>query len=76
MILTALLLLTAVSVMIDHMFTPGFLARATVVSLALVKMRFVAFEYMELRHAPVLLRRGFDAWTIILWIILIIILAG
>ena len=41
-----------------------------VLALALVKVRFVGLDFMELRHAPMVLRAAFEAYCIILWMIL------
>jgi hypothetical protein len=36
-----------------------------VVTMALVKVRFIVQEFMEVRHAPGLLRRLTDTWLVI-----------
>lgn len=41
-----------------------------VLALALVKVRFVGLDFMELRHAPLVLRAVFEAYCIILWMVL------
>ncbi|WP_232076139.1 cytochrome C oxidase subunit IV family protein [Mycobacterium gallinarum] len=41
-----------------------------VLALALVKVRFVGLDFMELRHAPPVLRAVFEAYCIILWMVL------
>ena len=40
------------------------LATAGVIVVAFAKVWVVAFQFMELRHAPRWLRHGFDAWII------------
>lgn len=44
---------------------------ALVVSIAAVKLHLVAMHFMELRDAPVALRLLFDAWTVIVWGVII-----
>jgi hypothetical protein len=51
----------------DH----GVLTASTVVTvsaivIALVKVRIIFREFMEVRHAPVLLRRLTDAWVVLM----------
>lgn len=38
------------------------IARAAILVIAFVKVRMVGLEFMELRHAPLPLRIGFEAW--------------
>lgn len=40
------------------------LATTTVIAIAFVKVRFVALDFMELRHAPLALRLFFEFWVI------------
>ncbi len=40
------------------------LGRMVILVIAFLKVRLVGIEFMELRHAPVLLRAGFEAWCI------------
>jgi hypothetical protein len=40
------------------------LATAGVIIVAFIKVWIVAFQFMELRHAPPWLRRSFDVWII------------
>ena len=37
----------------------------SVIAMALIKVRFIIQEFMEVRHAPVLLIRLTDAWLLI-----------
>jgi hypothetical protein len=41
-----------------------FLATSVVFVIAFLKVRFIGLEFMELRHAPLLLRLGFEIWTV------------
>ncbi|MEZ0352007.1 cytochrome C oxidase subunit IV family protein [Mycobacterium sp. pR1184] len=41
-----------------------------VLGLAVVKVRFVGLDFMELRNAPLMLRALFEAYCIILWVVL------
>jgi hypothetical protein len=45
---------------IDHR-----LITVAVMVVAFVKVRFIGREFMELRHAPAVLRRLFEAWLVI-----------
>jgi hypothetical protein len=39
---------------------------AAIVALAFVKIRFVILDFMEIRHAPLLMRLACEAWVVIL----------
>ncbi|MDT5015792.1 MAG: hypothetical protein QOD39_1952 [Mycobacterium sp.] len=41
-----------------------------VLALAAIKVRFVGLDFMELRNAPLLLRGIFEAYCIVLWMVL------
>ena len=41
-----------------------------VLGLAVVKVRFVGLDFMELRDAPLMLRALFEAYCLILWMVL------
>lgn len=41
-----------------------------VLGFAVVKVRFVGLDFMELRNAPLMLRALFEAYCIILWMVL------
>ncbi len=45
-----------------EMISPDALITLSVIGMALVKVRFIVMEFMEVRHAPVLLRRLTDGW--------------
>jgi hypothetical protein len=45
--------------------TPNAAITVGVIAMALVKVRFIVREFMEVRHAPVLLCRLTDAWIAI-----------
>ena len=41
------------------------LTTALILLVAFIKVRFVGSYFMELRHAPTLLKRAFDAWVVV-----------
>jgi hypothetical protein len=49
----------------DH-GTGSFIA-VVVLGVALVKVRFVGLDFMELRHAPLPLRAAFECYCVVLW---------
>ena len=46
-------------------FTPNGVITFGVIAMALIKVRFIIREFMEVRHASVLLLRLTDAWLLI-----------
>jgi hypothetical protein len=46
-------------------FTPNAAVTASAISMALIKARFILREFMEVRHAPVVLGRLTDAWLLL-----------
>lgn len=48
----------------------GSLVVAIVLTLAVVKVRLVGLDFMELRHAPAAMRLGFEAYCLVLWAVL------
>ena len=69
LVLTAM---TLAYIWLDHSADEdGVLKASTVVTvaaivIALVKVRIIFREFMEVRHAPVLLRRLTDAWVVLM----------
>ena len=69
--------LTLIYVVIDHSVDGGGTLRAsTVVTvsaivIALVKVRIIFREFMEVRHAPVLLCRITDGWVVLVGVCLL-----
>jgi hypothetical protein len=69
--------MTLAYVWLDHTADQnGTLKASTVVSvsaivIALVKVRIIFREFMEVRHAPVLLRRLTDAWVVLIAVCLL-----
>ena len=55
---------------IDHMLsgslTPSALVTSSVIVIALIKVRIIFREFMEVRQAPVLLCRLTDAWVVLI----------
>ena len=41
-----------------------------VLALALIKVRYVGLDFMELRNAPLLLRGAFETYCVVLWLVL------
>lgn len=48
----------------------GSLVVIGVLAIAAVKVRLVGLDFMELRHAPIPLRVGFEAYCVALWAML------
>jgi hypothetical protein len=69
--------LTLIYVVIDHSVDgEGALRGSTVVTvsaivIALVKVRIIFREFMEVRHAPALLRRITDGWVVLVGVCLL-----
>jgi len=42
-------------------------ATTLILLIAMVKVRYVALEFMELRHAPVIFRIGLEVWLVVLF---------
>ncbi len=69
--------MTLVYIWLDHAVDQNGVRRAsTVVTvsaivIALVKVRIIFREFMEVRHAPVLLRRLTDAWVVLIAVCLL-----
>ncbi len=66
----ALVVVTLVSwgVGADHEIGSGI--AVFVLALAVIKVRFVGLDFMELRNAPLLLRGTFEAYCVLLWSVL------
>ena len=45
--------------------TPNAMISSSAIVIALIKMRIIFREFMEVRHAPVLLSRLTDAWVVL-----------
>ncbi|MCT7657072.1 cytochrome C oxidase subunit IV family protein [Mycobacterium deserti] len=48
----------------------GSVVAIVVLALALIKVRFVGLDFMELRSAPLVLRAVFEGYCIIVWMVL------
>jgi Prokaryotic Cytochrome C oxidase subunit IV len=48
----------------------GSLIAIVVLGVAMIKVRFVGLDFMELRHAPLLLRAAFECYCVVLWCLL------
>ena len=51
--------------------TPNAVITSSAIVIALVKVRVIFREFMEVRHAPVLLCRLTDAWVVVTGIVLL-----
>lgn len=66
----ALVVVTVVSWAVGAEHGIGSTVAVIVLALALVKVRFVGLDFMELRTAPQMLRGVFEAYCVILWVVL------
>ena len=48
----------------------GALVAVIVLGVAMIKVRFVGLDFMELRYAPLVLRAAFEFYCIALWCVL------
>jgi putative copper export protein len=55
----------------DGLLLPSAAVTVSVIVIALVKVRIIFREFMEVRRAPVLLRRLTDAWVIVMAVFLL-----
>jgi hypothetical protein len=61
----------------DHSVDNHRLASTLILTVAFIKVRFVGLDFMELRDAPLPLRRVFEAYcAIVLTAVLVLYLAG
>jgi caa(3)-type oxidase subunit IV len=66
----ALVVVTVVSWAVGAEHGIGSTVAVIVLALALIKVRFVGLDFMELRTAPQMLRGVFEAYCVILWVVL------
>ncbi len=66
----ALVAVTIVSWAVGAEHSVGSGVAVVVLALAVIKVRFVGLDFMELRTAPVVLRAVFEAYCIMLWMVL------
>jgi hypothetical protein len=52
----------------DH--ATGSVIAIVVLGVAVIKVRFVGLDFMELRNAPMLLRTAFEGYCVALWCVL------
>ena len=55
----------------DGTLRPSTVVTVSVIVIALVKVRIIFREFMEVRHAPALLRRLTDAWVMLIAVCLL-----
>ena len=55
----------------DGVFHPSVVVTVAAILIALVKVRIIFREFMEVRHAPVFLRRLTDLWVVLIAVALI-----
>jgi len=65
-----LVVATLVSWAVGSEHGAGSLIAIVVLGVAMAKVRFVGLDFMELRHAPLLLRAMFEFYCIALWCVL------
>ncbi|MBF4999622.1 cytochrome C oxidase subunit IV family protein [Nocardia sp. BSTN01] len=70
-VLTLVYLVLDDSVDRDHVVLPSTAVTVTAIVIALVKVRLIARQFMDVRRAPVLLGRLTDAWIAIVAVCLI-----
>jgi Prokaryotic Cytochrome C oxidase subunit IV len=66
----ALVAVTVVSWAVGSDHTVGSSVGVVVLAFAVIKVRFVGLDFMELRNAPLLLRAMFEAYCVVLWCVL------
>jgi hypothetical protein len=66
----ALIVVTIVSRAVGAEHETGSAIPVLVLALAVIKVRFVGLDFMELRYAPLVLRVGFEGYCIALWLVL------
>ncbi|TPG36646.1 cytochrome C oxidase subunit IV family protein [Mycolicibacterium hodleri] len=66
----ALVLATLASWAVGSEHGTGSLVAIVVLGVAMVKVRYVGLDFMELRHAPFVLRTAFECYCIALWCVL------
>jgi hypothetical protein len=55
----------------DGILRPSAVVTTSVIAIALVKVRIIFREFMEVRHAPTFLRRLTDTWVLLVAICLL-----
>jgi Prokaryotic Cytochrome C oxidase subunit IV len=55
----------------DGVLRPSVVVTVSAIVIALIKLRIIFREFMEVRHAPALLRRLTDAWVLLIGVCLI-----
>jgi hypothetical protein len=55
----------------DGILRPSAVVTTSVIAIALVKVRIIFREFMEVRHAPTFLRRLTDIWVLLVAICLL-----
>lgn len=63
----ALVVATVVSWAVGSEHGTGSLVALLVLGVAMIKVRFVGLDFMELRHAPLPLRAAFEGYCVVLW---------
>jgi hypothetical protein len=66
----ALVLVTIVSWAVGAKHETGSAIAVLVLAFALIKVRFIGLDFMELRNAPVILRTMFETYCVALWLVL------
>ncbi len=62
-----LVIATLVSWAVGSEHGTGSLIAVVVLGVAMIKVRFVGLDFMELRHSPLYLRAAFEGYCVVLW---------
>jgi hypothetical protein len=65
-----LIVATLVSFAVGAVHGTGSAIVLVVLGIAAIKVRLVGLDFMELRHAPILLRALFETYCVLLWTVL------
>ncbi|MEU8895743.1 cytochrome C oxidase subunit IV family protein [Nocardia sp. NPDC048505] len=65
-----IVLATVASFAVGHQHGAGSALALILIGLAAAKARLIGLDFMELRHAPVALRVGFETYCVAMWLTL------
>jgi hypothetical protein len=65
-----LVIVTIVSWAVGAKHETGSAVAVLVLGLAMIKVRFIGLDFMELRRAPLILRTIFETYCVVLWLVL------
>ncbi|WP_418001878.1 cytochrome C oxidase subunit IV family protein [Mycobacterium sp. PDNC021] len=61
---------TVASFVVGHQHGAGSAIALTLMGIAAAKARLIGLDFMEVRHAPVGLRAGFEIYCVAIWFVL------